>query len=181
MPCCAVMIESTATNAPVGLKSARGYRRKPGQQRPRRWRYTACSGRAPEAMANAMASGRTTMPLPIPPDIVPDLEIATTIRRLWLQQCNHGNMLPARSICNIATKRAEGINGADPRARAAGISRTSGGVGWLPARDSPKPWGYPAKMPGASARTLVPGGESDFLDSIYAAADATRGWRNGAR
>src|ERR1700722_15958009 len=75
MPCCAVMMESTATNAPVGPEI---WARVPPNIDVRSAAtmavYNPCSGRAPEAMANAMASGKATMPTTKP---------ATTLLGFW--------------------------------------------------------------------------------------------------
>lgn len=63
MPCCAVMIESTAMNAPVGPEICTRVPPKSEVNSAATMAvYSPCSGRAPDAMANAMASGRATMP-----------------------------------------------------------------------------------------------------------------------
>ena len=67
MPCCAVMIASTAMKAPVGPEICT--RVPPNMEVSSAATiavYIPCSGRAPDAMANAMASGSTTIPITKP-------------------------------------------------------------------------------------------------------------------
>ena len=67
MPCCAVMIDSTAMNAPVGPDICTRVPPKIAVKRPATMAvYRPCSGRAPDAMAKAMPSGKATTPTTIP-------------------------------------------------------------------------------------------------------------------
>lgn len=63
MPCCAVISASTAMKAPVGPEICNREPPKSEVQSPATMAvYTPCSGRAPEAMAKAIASGNATTP-----------------------------------------------------------------------------------------------------------------------
>jgi len=75
IPCCAVMIASTATNAPVGPEICTSVPPKREVISAATMAvYSPCSGRAPLAIANAIASGSATTPTTMP---------ARTLLRIW--------------------------------------------------------------------------------------------------
>ncbi len=74
IPCCAVMMDSTAMNAPVGPEICTRVPPKSEVRTPATIEvYKPCSGRAPLAIAKAMAKGRATTPTMMP---------ATTLLRM---------------------------------------------------------------------------------------------------
>jgi hypothetical protein len=104
--------------------------------------------------------------------IVPDMRSRPQSGGFGFKQCNHGNMLPARSICTAhSDQTGRGIkNGADPEGPRRWDVRTSGELAGCRREILLNLRGYPAKMQEPKGGPFVPGGEAISLDGTYAAA-----------